>query len=298
MFNVNDDLKTGFLNTTNNSKKKISILKRLEQHELKLNKDLLQFTADEIKDAIKALDLKTEVSVSTSISHLRQYFKWGIEEGYISKDPTSELSREDIKEIINTEEARNQFLYIEDIVKLKERLINEQDIATLLLIWNGVAKDNKWYGLRTILSTNINKANKSIRYFLNNRDYVIYFNEDDFKIIEAAANQTIYISPSTNKKFELDQTQFLFKVKPRKNKTSDIIGYTVIYERLRTAMEDIGYKNITFNNIQASAILYRMSTLEALTAPSITRILEEFGLSSSPGNLNNYLKLYEQVYSK
>lgn len=298
MFNVNNDLKAEFLNTTNNSKKKQSLLKKLEPQELLLKKDVLQFSAEEIKESFKLLNLKTEISVSTTLSHLRSYFKWGVEEGYISNDPTTQLNREDIKEIINEKEANEQFLYIEDISKIKKALINSQDIAVLILIWNGISKDNKWYALRTILKKNINKANKSIRYFSYGKEQVIYLSEEDFNIIEDAANQSIYTSSSTNKKFELESTQFLFKVKPRKNKSSDIIGYNVIYERLSTALENLGYRNITFNNIQASAILYKMDQLEALTAPSVIKILEEFGLSSSPGNLNNYLKLYEQAYKK
>lgn len=298
MFKLNDDLKTEFLKTINNSQKKQSLLKKIEQQELILNKDLLRFSVDEIKETIKSLGLKTEISVTTTLSHLRGYFKWGIEEGYISKDPINELNRNDIKELINDYESKEQFLYIEDIMKLKGTLANSQDIATLVLIWNGIDKANKWHALRTILITNINKANKSIRYFVNEKENILYLNEEDFKIIEDAANQSIYTSPSTDKKFELEETQFLFKVKPRKNKSSDIIGYNVIYDRLSTALESAGYKNITFNNIQASSILYRMNQLEALTAPSITKILEAFGLSGSPGNLNNYLKLYEQAYGK
>lgn len=298
MFNFNDDLKTEFLSATNNSKRKLSVLKRLEENEVKLNKDLLQFSVDEIKAAIKSLDLKTEISVSTTLSHLRSYFKWGIDEGYISKDPTSEFSRNDIKELVSNYESNNQFLYIEDINKIKNSLINDQDLAVLVLIWNGIAKDNKWYGLRAILNTNIDSTTKSVRYFVNDTERTIHLNQEDFKIIQDAINQSIYTSTSTNKKFELEETQFLLKVKPRKNKTSDIIGYNVIYERIRAALEEIGYKDITFNNIQASAILYRMNQLEALTAPSVTRILEEFGLSSSYGNLNNYLKLYEQAYGE
>lgn len=147
-----EHIKEQFLSQYNN-KNTIDTIKHIfiksAETELLKEKDLFDFTIEEIEDMMRELNPKTTNSARTYGRFIRKYIEWSIEPKGYRRSNISLISSKHMSYFDNFIDRSLKLLYTdEEISEMLEKLVNYQDKVIVCLLFIGVAGD----GLSEILN--------------------------------------------------------------------------------------------------------------------------------------------------
>ncbi|MFS0560484.1 site-specific integrase [Terribacillus sp. 179-K 1B1 HS] len=136
-------------------------LKRAEEMESFLDKDLSTFTEQQILEVIMAGDHASETAARSALTHLRSYINWAIQNGLTSSNIN--MADRITTNHLQTAISHNKKFHIteKDLNELENNLINAQDRVVVRLIFEGVF-GRQFAELRNLKKGDINEIDNSI----------------------------------------------------------------------------------------------------------------------------------------
>jgi site-specific recombinase XerD len=136
-------LKERFLNTISESTRNTYryILAKAYRMELSLDKDIYEFSWNELDSLIKIYSNKSMQSIATNICCLRDYINFCIREGFVHDmvNYLDSVGGEDfLKQYLDVRDAENKYPTREILNDIQNRLFNVRDCVILELLFIGL----------------------------------------------------------------------------------------------------------------------------------------------------------------
>ena len=226
-----------------------------------LNKDVYDFTRDEILLAYKNLEASKMSSLTSSHSLLNKYILYSFDKK-ISKLPapsTINITREDLKPLISKRKLYNRYMTTKEMNKVIINLNNDQDRAMLMLIFFKSILGKNYEDLIGLKKEDFSYAEgylnvNGVRYNLSDIEKEVLFD---------AISESNYINYTLHRHREtpLIISDYIFRnVAVRKTKTFDYDPMTpiAIRGRLKKIVHAVDKPEWSGKTIFASGIVNRM----------------------------------------
>lgn len=301
----NEEIKQEFLDTYENEGTRHTlkyIFFNSYLNELPLEKDLFDFSKEQVGKVIADSQPKSISVARTKARFIHQYISWAISNNYRKNaiNPLqSEVNDENwLKTFVDPE--LKMFISKNDIDEFTAHLANNQDIAILHMIFNGI------YGhssseIRNLKMLDINRDENSIRLYDDKKGERYIYNVDDklIDILGKANDDTIYQSSNgqgeRQKESELVQNEFIIRPARRgrvveHNPASQI----TIINRIKMIAEEFDMEDLTPKSIQRSGMIYMAYKLLKednrieLNKQDYEKIGDHFNLSKITSNDGKY----------
>lgn len=276
-----------------------TLFDRIESIEKVLNKDVVDWSSEDIRCLLENIGSKKFNTLCTKFSLVSKYLK------YIDNNSYKEISIEDLKQI--SEENEEEYIPVEIIRETINNQVNPIDRCLLILMrCYGVRGDE----IRNIKIEDIDMENKTIK-LPNGR--IIKLTDEDFDIIKNTVktrSYTMNISEEdmvykrivyTEYDYNMD-SEYLWKNRPSVNNNNglDNISFNGANDRISRLLRSIkveGY-NINAINMITSYIVDEIIKIENLTGVEITenqvkKLLNKFNISG--GSMYRVYKMKEKV---
>jgi integrase len=261
----NEDIKQKFLETyenegTRNTMKYIFFA--AFENEMPLEKDIYNFSLDEIGKVISSSNPKSVPVALSRGRFISQYISWAIENNLRTNtlNPLQNIDKSWYEQFID--HKLKMFISKNDVEEFAAHLVNNQDIAILHLIFNGV------YGhssseIRNLKMTDLNRDEKSIRLYDDKKGERYIYNVDEklFDVLEKANADSTYQSNNGNstrqKESELVDNEYIIRPARRGRviETERASQITII-NRIKSIAEEFDMEDLTPKGIQRSGMIY------------------------------------------
>lgn len=275
------------------------ILRRASYLEKQYDKDLYEFDINEIKNLLNFLNAKTLNSIAGSVSIIQNYISWAIEEGLRSNNlnPLDAIFGDEFfRKFVDTS-SKILFSY-QDIMDIVDGLVNPQDTATILCLWEGImgrrysellnlSKQDLMSDKELIVKNDISETEQHSRIItINNCEELV-------SILREAANQDIYIKnngrPGNIKAPEakLINNEYVFRPSILNIKDNGKAESHLVIRRIRAIAKLVNEPYLTAINIRNSGMLYMAYNLYKkngkLRKLEIDTVCEHFNVSKLKG---------------
>ena len=206
----------------------ISDLKRISDSEEIFQKDLFNFTYEQIDEALKGLQFKKLSSVLRAVSTYRMYSNWANSNGFVpSKASQWDLMTSDKLEDYVWEHAlKNSYITREQLYnEIVPNISNSVDYIPILLDFEGIYGAGM-YDMRHLKYSDINFDNNTVRISsLDSKGKIVYrtakIDERTILLLKDAQNDTIYKSASNNAwEYNIIVTPYVVRKTTKKKSTS------------------------------------------------------------------------------
>jgi site-specific recombinase XerD len=107
--------------------------------EHKLNKDLYQFSTEEVEQVLFAMKPPTLAASRANISLVNGYFLWAIEQGLTNENPIDQIrAEEDDNWLRKFLSEKNSHITEQELMQIEDWCVNAQDAVIFRLVWEGV----------------------------------------------------------------------------------------------------------------------------------------------------------------
>lgn len=300
-----EEIKEKFLSTyTNEATQRTirNVFYKTELVERVLEKDLMDFTQEEIGKAILNCNPHA-VNVARSIGRfISQYITWCIEPPQRYRKNTLNPLQGVLPEWYDNfvDKSKKIHYSYNEFISLLEELHNGQDQAFLFLIWEGIIGE-KFSEIQQLTFEDISFDNCTI--FVKDRNEDVKVSEDCIKYLEKAYNQDTYYqyNPNTgefNEK-ELLKSPYLMKnVKSPRGTENSPVGMSVLYNRIHAMKDFLGLDFLTPNAIKQSGMIkaaYDIVMNEGKTVlgyDELSKIGDHYLFSTITNNGYTYINTY------
>lgn len=258
----NKDIKDKFLNENYDNEQTKNTIRHVfiksEPIESVLNKDLYDFTADEIGNVIKNSNpLSSTVARSTG-RFISQYISWAMSYRNSNIHPLDAKSPSWYDQFVDkTKKIHFSYDELFDGIIDSPMILNAQDQALLALMFEGIVGKG-FTELNSIHYNNINwNANEVI---VDGREKPIKVSDRTVKYIENAYHETTYrfynLDTGDYTEKELVKSDYIFKnTKSPRTKEGEPISVQTFYGRMRTLKEMLGLEYLTPNALKQSGMI-------------------------------------------
>jgi integrase len=270
----NKSIKEKFLNMYTNEDSKSAyarILNKSEPTEKALNKDLYDFTKEEIEDFLTDLAPLTIAISRSNGSVVASYIDWCINSGY-KKSTINPLKMMDYEWFDKFVDKSVQIYFTErEITDIEQSCHNAQDAVIIRLYFEGVSgKDS--CEIRFLHKNDVDFNNNVLRlrneYGVISREITV--EEKTIKLIREALGQKTYYKRNGQMEVHEKVKEYTdlvdngYVLRNSITKTANYNGEvqsSVIYRRLKTISETSGIPFFTGKNILRSGVIYHAKDL-------------------------------------
>lgn len=206
-------------------------LSKIEESEEFYEKDIFNFTYEQLDNAFKGISAKTLSGVRRIVSPVLEYIRWANKNGFIKSkiDITDLFSGEKLKSYIWKYANNNSYIFREELYDMCEHLENDVDKALLVIVFEGI-KGKEHGEMLNLKYPDIDFTTGKTRVVSIDGEvrFITITDKRSLDILEASRQQTIYkinngvFSKSKREEFELADTPYVIR-KMRRNLTQ--IGY-------------------------------------------------------------------------
>lgn len=258
------------------------VFMKTKDTEEKLNKDLYEFSVDELKILFYALEAKSLLSIEMKVSVIKQYIDWCIAEGYLITGINNAkiFKSENLKQFIKKIAVDTKYLTREELEYLVDKFcVNAQDAVIFELLFQGVKGEQ----LAEIINLKIDDVdfenNKLTLTDLNGTQRTIQVPDRTLRVIQNAIDQEEYYKkngdPSPFVKVEtvnIYKNEYVVRTS-RKKETQ--INFQVLYKRIKDIAKLYDKPYITPNSIFISGLIdYAKKLKEKLSVKEL--IMEHY----------------------
>lgn len=268
------DLKIRFIeeNYYNSKDTKTSILhmfKKSADIEKSFNKDLCILNAKEVLELAKRLDYKTLNTMHSAFSYYSHYVDWCIlnKERGSYENNMNEVSifmkTQDLSQFLSKINLENRYLTKEEVYDLVDNLVNYQDKAYILGIYEGIG-GREMYELRSLKIGNVDFETNMVK--LTDYDGEQYYTReklitDKLKTILAYANDveeyyTANGSPNAKDQL-LAKSPYILRPTSRVSSEGQMMKYGTFSQKMVSIRKYIDYKYISISSIFDSGAMNR-----------------------------------------
>jgi len=292
----NKDLKYEFAQK-NYSKNTIPTLLHIFQKSSKLeyvlNKDIYEFSREELDSLFLNFNCKTKQSIASKISVIKKYIDFCI---YIKKFIQINLlnifyGEEYYDKYINKIAIENQIITKPQLERMIEICANAQDAVIIKLRYEGLT-------IEEMINLKFKDCKKNPIILRNdNGEFIREFKVEDstLELIKDAFNQREYLKSNGEcgitircPILRLKDTEYVLK--PNRGSKENTIGEKLIAQRAKRIFELMDYKFLTLTNLANSGQVCMALDIkeelgkEELNTDDYMKIRKRFGLKTSPTN--------------
>jgi site-specific recombinase XerD len=242
------------------------VFKKTYETELQLNKDLYDFTNDQLTTCIKSFNNASIQSVYSVISILRQYIDFCIKQGIVTTN-TNYLNGiggyNDIKKYLDVHACQNKYIDINTLRNITDLCLNSQDAVIFALLFEGV-KGVRCEELVNLKKSDCNYQTNTLTLTQNNGDQrTLQVSDFTMQFIEDASNATKYIKNNGELDFSfvnapaytIQQNEYVLRISSRE--AQGAINPCNIIGRVNRIKTFYGNQYLTVTNIWISGMIHQ-----------------------------------------
>lgn len=319
----NEEIKEEFFNTiketSQQSYRRIFII--TNKFEKALNKDLNQFTLEEVETILYSFNATIRNTVESYARIISSYLNWSVLNGFTSKNVLSSLTPESFEKYVADE---SEYLSEANLRKIEDRCANYQDAVILRLIFAGAGskelseirnlkKDDVNFETKQIKLTNtlqVDSNGKPIKF----TERILDVDERTLHLIKGAIEQETYlksngeVAPTLHNNIrpytDLVDNDYVVRASITRNDNwNSPVDKYVIYRRMKVMSELLlSEKSLTAKYIQRSGILYSVHDsigYKEVTLDDLKIVADKFNIRSYH-NLKGFVtaEKIEEIYPK
>lgn len=223
-----------------------------------LEKDLYNFTVDQIAEVMKNMNFQTANTANANMIHIRSYIRWSIKQGY-RDDNINPLSGYDKKWASKFVDRTRKIHYsLDELEDLIADFDNDQDRAMVMCWFEGVG-GKQFSELRNLTDNDINwTTNELTLRDENNNERTLIVSDRCVELLEKAKNQPLY---KTKGKLGMEEvplcnSDHIFRNIDISVTQQDEVSYSVIYTRLASIKDYLNLEIFSQNAIRQSGQIY------------------------------------------
>ncbi len=255
-------LKQRFINSYDNEDTQLTIKYILfsdvvKRHEKILKKDLSHFNKDEIINLLGEFGSQSVKTVDSKRSYISQYINFAINENFLTTgiNHASNINYDIIKSLVDQRALRNKYITEQELHMLIEDMVNPQDQALFLAIFEGVLGE-KMCELLNLKISDIDKENCILKLITREKKV----SRKLIDLLVEAYEQDEYYSNNGNVKSKrakigLLETDYIFKPTNRKDNVEDTASLFVLSIRIKKVASLLGNRYLTANSILESGMI-------------------------------------------
>lgn len=308
----NYELKVDFLKTISEGTAKYytRIFMITAPYESDLQKDLHQFSFEEIEKILYAFQAKNRHTIETYGRVISSYLNWCVHQGYTRQNPLAKLKPNDFDQYVIHKE---RYITEKQLRQYEDQCTNFQDAVILRLLFEGVA-GKEFSEIANLKKSDVDFQNQSL-YLINSlkvdhkglpvkyTERMIKVSERALYLIKGAMEQKTYTkrngfmsttSDHVREYTDLVQNEYVVRASITRNNpdwNSPVDKY-VLYRRIQVIAETLGIDHLTAKWIQRSGMIYLASQLigdeQEVTLDDLKIIADRFNLKSYH-NLKSFL---------
>lgn len=301
----NNEIKEEYLSSYDNKSTRdvmSSVFVKSLEIEQQLDKDLYDFTIDEIKDVLYNLDASTGNSIRSSGSYIKYYIDWAIKKQLrgnlnpLRYNPPSWYNQfiDKSKKILFSEEEVNDMI---------SHLVNAQDSIILQLVFFEGLEGDSLSELLDLRRQDIDFDNHTLKL----PDRTAKVSEKTISLINAALREDVYLlkngeAKGWKKEAPLLQNDYVIRSTQGKAINLEKADKHLVYRRIATISEYFDYKYLNIKNISKSGMVKMAKDLYLrdgeLDKKQLDEIAEKFDTPKAKVGdvmLNNYYALKEFI---
>ncbi|KMY49647.1 site-specific integrase [Peribacillus loiseleuriae] len=288
----NEELKMAFLDRYENKSTRntmINVFKWSAKTEKPLNRDLYEFTLNEIRLVLVDMNSSSIDSIRSNGRFISYYLDWIIGEGYkVNENPLNGLLNEWYENIYDS--SKKTIFTEKEINEMEKALVNAQDAVVLKLLFEGVEGE----GLSELLNLQEKDVNFDTGILSLRNDSgekrEIEVSEGSLNLIRQAIKNVPYalkngLSEGKRREIEVVNNNYIVRSTIGRTINLDRADKHLIYRRLATMSEQFNYRYLTANNIVKSGKLKLAKDLykdrKQLTNKELDIIAEQFGMKKT-----------------
>lgn len=263
------------------------LFRRTFEKEHEIDKDIYQFTEDELVDLFYFLRFRSFSAFSVFKHYMSRYLDWAESKnlsnlGYNIIKYTAKFK--DPEKFLDKIAMNEKYVTKEQLLEIFEKCKNHQDRALLLAPFEGIY-GKKMYELASMKMENVDKNNNTIK--LTDKDgseRIVYASEELIHILELADKQKVYENYGNyfaENNDTLIDSEYVIKVVSKRGNA--MLSYGGGYRRLKTIAEEYGNRYITFVNLKWSGIFhyvkkYREETNGVDTEENLNKVAKKYNM--------------------
>lgn len=265
-----------------------------------LNKDLCNFSRDELLNSLSLIETYSKRTINTIDSLMTNYMAWATQRGVnpTGLNPMQSISvKEHLEQNINTNLLSKRFLTREDLYNIVKGCQNAQDAICVLLPFYGVYGKNcseminlKW--------EHVKESQNEIHIISENdtESRFVKVDQDLIKYLKKANEEMIYSRTASEGDMPLLDYGYILKIPERKNNDNITISPVTIRQRMQKVMKlSDKFKLVTMKSLVTSGKFHILEQIKAkygtLTDDDFRDVMELFG-----DNKKSYFSLKEDYY--
>lgn len=257
---------------TNATQNQLSIFLNNEMlnlyEEVLFKKDLYNFTTEELKKFLKALNKPNKQTLATEFSLMNKYLLYAIKEK-VSKFNTNQafaISKNDFDELIQEDKEREKYFTKKQLKEVLNRRESNteyviplyQDKAIYILIYNGIL-GKELHDLATFKKEDFSYIKKCL-YF---KGEVINLEDWESDILQNAIDEKEYFEENKSKNkeyYKFIDSPFLLKRKQNRDGGKTPLTVQMINKRIKDCNLKLGTDRWSATNIYTSGVVNRILT--------------------------------------
>lgn len=220
------------------------------------HKDLYAFTAPEIIEFYKFLDVGTINPLIVYNTNILKYAQWALNEHLIfdGQNHYDELDVDMLSLCLNNRKVTQSILSYDEFIRMIYKVSNEQDKYLFFCLFEGI-KGKDYDEIINLKMSDINEQELTA-HLCSGRD--IKVSQEFINVCRDADRQTEYASLTGNKTIKLIPSITIFKEKARSN--GQHLAHTVYRNVIRNLkLMDMHYGIVTAKSIRDSGFIYHLN---------------------------------------
>lgn len=262
---INEELKQRFLNKYTEDTRyymnyiiHADVVKMMEE---KRDKDLYEFSRDELLQLIGELNPSSPQAAITQLSVIRKYIDFAIVNGYLTTgiNFANLIKPEDIDGVVNKQAMELKYVTKEEIIDITNSLNNAIDAALLMLLFEGI-KGERLSEITNLKKEDVNYNNNELKLIDNNNN-IRYKKVSDktINILNEASKQIDYLVIVDTAKRSLEFVKQLqdtdYIIRTTSIKDNNPAKYRTLLAKLRSIKNELGNPYLTVTSIWESGMI-------------------------------------------
>lgn len=245
---------------------------RFAVKETRLNKDLSEFTCDEILDFYKSLHTTSVLILENINSQMSKYTNWVSS----SKNSYKDLELKDLNSCIDKNKANEMFIKRKDLLSLCQQMMNPRDKMVVLGLFEGI-KGQNYCEFACMKNEDFDFENKKV--YLRSTDRTVNISNELAEYIQQTIETEVYFPISENKKhnygFKKNSGYVLKPFYNQINFSSEYRRGRNIYVALIRNLKYFEIENLNAQSIFESGMIYYLNQTAAKYEMSALDLLND-----------------------
>ncbi|HHV98177.1 MAG TPA: hypothetical protein GXX36_01160 [Clostridiaceae bacterium] len=298
-FKVDAEIKHEFLDTkpSKTARSNRFVLKFVDEFEQLIGKKIYNMSYGELQELIAQFKNSSLATITKNVSILRKYIDFCIEKNIVShmENRLAVFTRQKAREFVSRQATEYKYITREELMKYQDMLVNEQDVALLEAVYNGIrGRTEEGATLEELINLQIDEKSSNFRNNVlelvknNGNKRSIQVSDRTMQILLDAKKQEFYLSNNGEKseimrggirRTPINQVgNYVFRVPG--SKKYELINPVLINSRMGKIQRWIGNKYVTIHSLYMSGMISMAKDLLAqkgkLTRDDYVSICERY----------------------